>query len=140
MDDSAHARQPTASLCVLASGSSGNCSVLAIWTCGRRRLCLIDAGISPRRTERTLQELGLSLDDIDCILLTHLDHDHWHGGWNRRLPASVPVRVHHRHAARARRGGIIGRLAPFDGEFELYAGVCVRAALGLHDDLGVVSY
>jgi phosphoribosyl 1,2-cyclic phosphodiesterase len=140
MDQTSHPPVPTASLCVLASGSSGNCSVLAIWTCGRRRLCLIDAGLSPRRTEERLRELGLSIGDIDCILLTHLDHDHWHGGWNRRLPASVPVRVHARHAGRARRGGINVRLAPFDGEFELYAGVCVRGALGLHDDLGVVSY
>lgn len=140
MDETSASPQSTAALCVLASGSSGNCSVLAVWTCGRRRLCLIDAGLSPRHTQRCLAELGLTLDSIDCILLTHLDHDHWHRGWASRLADSVPVRVHRRHAASARRGGLSARLAPFEGSFELYPGVRVHGELGLHDDLGVVSY
>jgi phosphoribosyl 1,2-cyclic phosphodiesterase len=137
------ARAATASICVLASGSSGNCTVLAYWTCGQRRLCLIDAGLSPRRTERRLGELGFSFDALDAILLTHLDWDHFHSGWARRLPQGARIHLHERHSHAARRHGsaaLAERLAPFDGSFELCAGVRVTTCLASHDDLGSVAY
>lgn len=48
-------------LCVLASGSRGNCSVLLLPDGGTRRVVLIDAGLSPRRTGALLCELGIEL-------------------------------------------------------------------------------
>jgi phosphoribosyl 1,2-cyclic phosphodiesterase len=138
-NSSAH-RPPTASLCVLASGSSGNCAVLAVWSCGQRRLCLIDAGLSPRQTEHRLEELGLTLDVLDGILLTHLDDDHFHRGWVRRLPHGARVHVHQRHVSCARRTGLQRVLAPFHTVFEVCAGVAVWAALASHDALGSVAY
>ena len=67
-----------ARLCVLASGSSGNCSVLVIDRDGVRRVCLIDLGLTPRRTLRLLHALGLGMHCVDDALLTHLDRDHYH--------------------------------------------------------------
>src|SRR6185436_18523893 len=75
-----------ARLCVLASGSSGNCSVLALPGRHGWSVCLIDAGLSPRRTITLLSRLGISPDEVCGIILTHLDHDHWHSGWARRWP------------------------------------------------------
>ena len=76
----------TAELCVLASGSAGNCSVLTFAREGVRRACLIDLGLSPRRTVRLLGALGLALHHIDDVVLTHLDTDHFHAGWAKALP------------------------------------------------------
>ena len=64
-------------LCVLGSGSSGNCSVLR--TPGGA--VLIDAGLGPRVTESRLKGTGLKLADIRAICLTHLDHDHFNANW-----------------------------------------------------------
>jgi phosphoribosyl 1,2-cyclic phosphodiesterase len=64
-------------LCVLGSGSSGNCSVLR--TPGGA--VLIDAGLGPRVTQTRLKGTGLKLADVRAICLTHLDHDHFNGNW-----------------------------------------------------------
>jgi phosphoribosyl 1,2-cyclic phosphodiesterase len=64
-------------LCILASGSSGNCSVLRAQT----GAMLIDAGIGPRTTARRLEGTGVSLADLRAICITHLDHDHLSFAW-----------------------------------------------------------
>lgn len=70
------------SLCILASGSSGNCAIVR---CSDRSAVLIDAGLSPRRTAERLAGTGVGIDDIDAICLTHLDGDHFHRGWLRQI-------------------------------------------------------
>jgi ribonuclease BN (tRNA processing enzyme) len=131
-------------LCILASGSSGNCSVLIAPDAAAdrgRRVCLIDAGMSPRRTERMLAELGLALTELDSIILTHLDHDHYHAGWATGLPAGARVRLHKRHAHRARRDGVVPEAhETFDDGFDLGAGTRVRVCMASHDNLGVASF
>ncbi len=57
---------------ILASGSSGNCSVV---TDGETRV-LIDAGIGPRILKSRLDQIGIGWKDIDRILLTHAHSDH----------------------------------------------------------------
>ena len=59
----------------LASGSSGNCSLV----CAGDTLLLIDAGISCRRITQSLAALNLTLDDLDGILITHEHIDHVRG-------------------------------------------------------------
>lgn len=59
-------------ICLLASGSSGNCAFVAA---GRTRV-LIDAGISARRVRRELEALGERPVTIDALLLTHEHRDH----------------------------------------------------------------
>ncbi|MCC5821936.1 MAG: MBL fold metallo-hydrolase [Phycisphaerales bacterium] len=135
-----------AALCVLASGSSGNCSVLVARPdpSGPRRVVLIDAGLSPRRTARLLLERGIRPDEVDDIVFTHLDTDHCHPGW----PAAIRpggwrarLRIHQRHLGRAERAGLLCRhTEPFDDQLALCegldAGVCTMA----HDSLGVAAF
>ena len=69
-------------LSVLGSGSLGNSTLLRLDVAGRRRWLLIDVGISPRQTARRLEPLGVTVDDVDGILLTHLGE-----GPREKLPA-----------------------------------------------------
>ena len=62
-------------LCSIASGSSGNC----IYVGSEATHLLVDVGISGKRTESGLQELGLSVNEIDGILVTHEHADHISG-------------------------------------------------------------
>ena len=62
-------------LCSIASGSSGNC----IYVGSDATHLLVDVGISGKRTESGLKELGLTGRDIDGILITHEHADHISG-------------------------------------------------------------
>jgi ribonuclease BN (tRNA processing enzyme) len=128
-----------AELCVLASGSSGNCSVLLFRRGGVRRACLIDLGLSPRRTFRLLDSLGLSPHHIDDAIVTHLDHDHFHPGWTRALPRHTTLHVHERHADGDAFGLFGIPAAVFNGGFTLRDGTVVRSVLADHDDHGVAT-
>lgn len=59
-------------LTTLASGSSGNCLLVSS---GRTHI-LLDAGISARRIQRSLKELGLEPEELSGILITHEHTDH----------------------------------------------------------------
>jgi phosphoribosyl 1,2-cyclic phosphodiesterase len=59
----------------LASGSSGNALLLS---CGRTHV-LVDAGISCRRITASLRELGLIVDELSAVLITHSHTDHVSG-------------------------------------------------------------
>lgn len=62
-------------LCSIASGSSGNC----VYVGSDTTHILVDVGISCRRTQAGLNELGLTLRDIDGICITHEHADHISG-------------------------------------------------------------
>lgn len=62
-------------LCSIASGSSGNC----IYVGDESTHLLVDAGISKKRIEAGLLELGLKGEDINGILITHEHVDHIQG-------------------------------------------------------------
>lgn len=55
-----------------ASGSEGNCLLIS----GAKFHILVDAGISYKRIVTSLAALGLVMDDIDAILITHEHSDH----------------------------------------------------------------
>lgn len=59
-------------LCVLASGSSGNCTVVASDT---TRL-LIDAGLSLRELTKRLGAIELRPEDLQAVCLSHEHNDH----------------------------------------------------------------
>lgn len=59
-------------LCSIASGSSGNC----IYVGSDNTHLLVDAGISGKRIEQGLNEIGLSTSDLSGILITHEHSDH----------------------------------------------------------------
>lgn len=62
-------------MCSIASGSSGNC----IYVGSDATHLLIDVGISGKRTESGLEELGISVRELDGILITHEHADHISG-------------------------------------------------------------
>lgn len=56
----------------LASGSSGNCYYIGTETCG----ILIDAGIAARTIRKTLKEVGIGMETIYGVFVTHDHADH----------------------------------------------------------------
>lgn len=62
-------------LASLSSGSSGNC----IYVGNDDTHILIDAGVSYKTIENGLSALGLSIDDINAVLVTHEHSDHIKG-------------------------------------------------------------
>lgn len=71
----------------LASGSSGNCGLLALGG----TYILIDLGVSVRRLTALLGGLGLTIDDLDAVLLTHEHIDHIKGMATFVKRHSVPL-------------------------------------------------
>ena len=59
----------------LASGSSGNCQYIEY----RDTKILIDAGLSGKRIEQNLKEIGVDPKTIDAIFVTHEHIDHCKG-------------------------------------------------------------
>ncbi|GAB4554453.1 MAG: hypothetical protein Tsb0013_17090 [Phycisphaerales bacterium] len=129
-------------LVVLASGSTGNCSVLIHGEGKNRRITLIDAGLSPARTKRLLASLDLTVERVDEVVFTHLDADHAHKGWIKALPDHARFWMHKRHRSRAGREGFLRRKTNvFEHEpFELARGVRVTPTLLAHDQLGVAAF
>ncbi len=143
MDGLAAGEGAGAALCVLASGSGGNCSVLLTRRGGVSRVTLIDLGLSPRRTFAELHALGLRPDQIDDALVTHLDHDHFCLTWSRYLPRHARLRLHERHARRLPalvRERLGDRVRPFAGCFDLDDGLSVSPLLMSHDEAGVSTF
>lgn len=56
----------------IASGSSGNC----IYVGSDNTHILVDAGISNKRVEQGLNEIGLKGSELACIVITHEHSDH----------------------------------------------------------------
>ena len=61
--------------CPLASGSKGNCLFLGT----DDTKVLIDAGLSAKAIVARLQDINVSIEDIDAILITHEHIDHIRG-------------------------------------------------------------
>lgn len=59
-------------ICCIASGSSGNC----IYIGSDATHILIDAGVSCKRIKEGLASIGVSLETIDGIFITHEHSDH----------------------------------------------------------------
>jgi len=115
-------------LCNLGSGSAGNSTLLRV----DGRPMLIDAGFGPRAIRKRLNPTGVAVEDLDALLLTHLDRDHFTPTW---LPAlaklRIPLYLAERHLAKlyraapdaaphARRLQHAGLIRTFSGQpFEL---------------------
>lgn len=60
---------------VLCSGSTGN----SIYVETDQTKILIDAGVSGKQITSSLQEIGVAVDDLDALLVTHEHSDHVRG-------------------------------------------------------------
>lgn len=79
---------------VLASGSSGNASLIELDGFG----LLVDCGLGPRALASRFAAVGLSWQAISAVVLTHTHGDHWNAltlGHLRRL--NIPLIAHPRH-------------------------------------------
>jgi phosphoribosyl 1,2-cyclic phosphodiesterase len=73
--------------CPLASGSKGNCTYFGT----KKTKILIDAGISGAATKRKLEEIGVDLDEIQAIVISHEHTDHISGLSALALKQGIPV-------------------------------------------------
>lgn len=76
-----------AGFCPLASGSKGN----SLFFRYKETLILVDAGLSGKATARKLEEIGVSIDEIQAILITHEHSDHIAGLKSLAFKHQIPV-------------------------------------------------
>ena len=78
----------------LNSGSNGNCYYIG----NSEEAVLIDAGISCRETEKRMQRLGLSINKVKAIFISHEHTDHISGvatlAKKYQLPVYITVGTH----------------------------------------------
>ena len=129
----------TAQICVLASGSKGNCTYISDGTTH----LLIDAGISCRRIEQELSALGQSLSNITAILVTHEHIDHVYGLHTLEKKYSIPILANQRTATSVdvKMSTHISRYcrACFDTGFSV-GGIKITPFRTLHDAVCSVGY
>ena len=137
------------SLCVLGSGSGGNCTAVRLTdAAGQREAVLLDAGFGIRRTTRKLNEAGLGWRHIKAVLLSHLDRDHFKPTLTRVLVEHrITVHLHHWHLdelAQARGTQPLfdhGLVEPFnDGILVPMPGVTATTTRLQHDMQGTIGY
>ncbi|NGX60999.1 MAG: putative metallo-hydrolase YycJ [Chlamydiae bacterium] len=73
--------------CPLASGSKGN----ALYFESGKTKILVDAGISGLQTKKRLAELGVGIEEISAILITHDHTDHIQGLRTLAFRHNIPV-------------------------------------------------
>lgn len=129
-------------LCVLASGSSGNATLVRTPS----GAMLLDAGIGPRVTAKRLNGTGVSINEIRAICLTHLDSDHFRANW---LPVAIRigaklycatsrVEMLHRLASEEVSEAFASLVTPFEtaDDFEPLPGLSLRSVQLAHDAHG----
>ena len=140
---------PGLSLCVLGSGSGGNCTVVRMTdSAGNREALLLDAGFGIRRTTRKLHEAGVGWRHVKAVLLSHLDRDHFKPTLTRVLVEHrITVHLHHWHLdelAQARGAQPLfdhGLVEPFgDGVVLPIPGVTATTTRLQHDRQGTIGY
>jgi phosphoribosyl 1,2-cyclic phosphodiesterase len=125
-------------ICILASGSSGNATLVRT----PDALFLIDCGIPPRVAEARLKRLGLELAQIAAICVTHLDHDHFNPSWGgvivqQDIPVFCAAAEMMTLLQRAGDADLSAQVRPFDdAPFEPVAGVAASAIPVSHDEAG----
>lgn len=124
---------------LFASGSTGNCTLVSE---GDTHI-LIDAGISARRIRTGLQEQGLTMNDVDGVLITHEHSDHIRGltVLLRRDPVRVyalPAVVAELRRQMPEHAHLLCEIVP-DGTFALGA-MSVTPFCTRHDAAGSCGY
>jgi len=76
-------------VCVLGSGSKGNCTLLAT----EKTRLLIDAGLSCRETYARLAAIGEPVDGLDAVVVSHEHTDHIYGLRVLALDGKLPIYI-----------------------------------------------
>ena len=77
----------TMKFCPLASGSNGN----SVFVGTEHTKILIDAGISGRKIKESLEEIKVSLEEIDALFITHEHVDHIKGAGVISRKYNIPI-------------------------------------------------
>jgi len=123
-------------LCILASGSAGNASILR----SPAGVLLIDAGIGPRTLAERLEGTGVRPADIAALCLTHLDGDHFSPRWASTLRGlNIPIYCHANKVEDLARCSpeLVPQIRPFNGAaFSPIEGLTCDPVQFAHDRLG----
>lgn len=76
-------------ICSLNSGSNGNCYYIG----NDKEAILVDAGISCREVERRIKRLGLSLQKVKAVFISHEHWDHIKGIPVLAKKYSIPIYI-----------------------------------------------
>ncbi|MGE3954666.1 MAG: MBL fold metallo-hydrolase [Parachlamydiales bacterium] len=122
----------------LASGSKGNCLYFGT----KNARLLIDAGLSAKATRERLAQIGVELESIDAILITHEHTDHIRGLNMLGVRMGIPVFANSGTAK-----GIynaLGALPPLKifttGEAFTFKGITIHPFSIQHDTLDPVAF
>lgn len=123
----------------LASGSSGNAALLSS---GETHL-LLDAGISCRRIAAGLHHIGIDLNSLSAVFITHTHSDHISGLQTLLKRTACPICATPRTCGELayRLAGIEPRLFPLaSGQSYQLGGVSVRPIPTSHDARGSCGF
>jgi phosphoribosyl 1,2-cyclic phosphodiesterase len=115
-------------VCSLFSGSSGNC----IFISSGETSVLVDAGVSGKRIEEALVQIGESIKDISAIIITHEHSDHISGAGVLSRRHKIPIYANSRTWDAMR--PFLGKLNP---EHICVTEVCSKFSIG---DIDIVSF
>ena len=117
----------------LASSSAGNAALLS---CGETHL-LIDAGISCLRLQKGLAEMGVPLEDLSAVLITHAHNDHTAGLATLLKRCAAPILCSEETARQLcyRMAGLEGRLRPFPLGGQTEMGDCLITSVPTSHDI-----
>ena len=123
--------------CVLSSGSSGNCALLAT----ERTRILVDAGLSFKALVKRLETAGEHAESLNAMLVTHEHSDHISGlaRMSRRL--GIPVYISRLTAPAIDWGETPPRLEPFQAGAQFHIGDIEVESFGIpHDAVDPVGF
>jgi phosphoribosyl 1,2-cyclic phosphodiesterase len=114
----------------LNSGSNGNCYYIG----NSNDAVLVDSGISRRETEKRLKRLGLTLQGIKAIFISHEHGDHIHGISGISKKYDIPVYFTARTLASCNITLREGAVRTFEPHEEITIGsLTIKAFPKLHD-------
>ncbi len=114
----------------LNSGSNGNCYYIG----NRRDAVLVDAGISCRETERRMVRLGLSMDKVRAIFVSHEHSDHIKGIPVLAKKYQLPVYITQRTLNSGRLSLPLQQVKEFEPYENIQIGdLCIAAFPKFHD-------
>lgn len=88
-------------VCFLGSGSSGNCTVVRT----EGVTVLVDAGLSMRETKKRLALVGVAIEEVSALFITHEHADHVHGALTLHTKLGIPIYATYGTQAAARLPG-----------------------------------
>lgn len=127
-----------AKVCQLFSGSSGNC----IWLASGATKILVDAGVSAKRIEQALMNIGESGSELSAIFVTHEHADHISGVRVLAARYGIPVLADEAVLLKMYNDGKLSdkvMTAPIEAAMELN-GITVKPFQLSHDSVACYGY